>query len=174
MERSAVGAEYFESILAHIERHGMDHTAYKKIALGFTQDTDGCATPVLRKVLRHYVGFRDAPLYVNEIKNFLAATDPALFREYGSLFISTAGCLPVFGIGPANAPRPHVPCTSEDEEPPREKNYARKKKRREKNVIKKQARATAVARHMERIGKKAEKKAKRAEFEEMVRRENGS
>lgn len=167
----------FEAFLAQIKRHGMDADTYRHVSSAFAGDTSSTPSPVLREVLQHYVGYDESPVYVNEIRNFLRENDPALLEAYGRLFIRNTGCMAVFGIEPRDAVDF---CFVEDagdgaaEAAPKAKVFCDKRKARMKNKIRQQAKAAAIEKHMQRQEKKTEKKAKRADYEALVRRENGS
>ncbi|KAI5176571.1 hypothetical protein PAEPH01_2369 [Pancytospora epiphaga] len=172
-------SEYFSELKSYISTHGIDTETYKKIAIGFTKTSFDCSKALLLDILGFYIKYEESPLYVNEIQNFLKENDKRLYEAYGKLFVGVPGCKEVFGIDVPGCPEmwPEVvaPVAPQSGKESRNasKRFDKPRKRREKNLIKKQAIAEATARHRQNIEKKADKRRRRAEFEKLAKYENG-
>lgn len=178
MEKEINHTDNIQKLIEIIKKHGMNNNTYDKIALMFTEskylDTniDLCV-----KLLGEFVHYKDKILYVNEIKNFLKLHNIELFNSYGHKFENIAGCKNVFGFEMDNAENFKLPNSENDEiddiKEKKNKKYSKPKRLKIVKRIKSEAKMAAIEQFHKNIEKRADKKKKRAEFDALIRKENG-
>ncbi|KAI4293515.1 hypothetical protein PAPHI01_2789, partial [Pancytospora philotis] len=177
MKDTAKGAKRLCEIVNDTDNRSMNREVYEEMASEMARNGHRYAETTLMAAARLFVSYATEPLYVNEIKNFLKTHSDELLGKYARAFAGLPGCSEAFGLPAQETAWPAVPYTPKSlapERTKREKNFDLPKRRKPKNTIKKQARAAAAEKHRERAEQRSEKKERRAKFEEMVRKENGS
>lgn len=184
MSLASKNSSYFESILNTLRRNGIDGTQYRKIGDAFTRDIMHVSPKILNEILEYFIEYKKDKLYVNEIKSFLEKNNKELFIKYGRIFESNRGVKVVFGLEQngddfaehvINDYAVNNYVTNADNKHVEEKNnikIPRPRKNRAKNDIRKAAKAAAIQKQYKKVERNAEKKKRRSEYEEMIRKQN--
>ncbi|KAI5148326.1 hypothetical protein ENBRE01_0259 [Enteropsectra breve] len=178
------GADSLLKLKQQIKSNGIDQVTYEKLAKALVQEINKPRKGHLLEMLKCFVSYDGKALYVNEIKKHLEEHDAALFNEYAQKFKNNIGCAAAFGIEfePQHAAQAAPVCEGINDikpspkiktkiEEPHKPAFAKKRKLRVKKNVKKEARQRAIENQLSKIESQKDKKQKRKEFEEMVRRE---
>lgn len=170
---------HFENLLEELGQKPLDDALYMKTAHIFTRNLQSVPVSTLCEILAYFVERTENPIYINEIKELLRIHNKELFEKYAAVFSFNIGVLSVFGVeARIDAGCPVLDDIMEEfsleNKISQPKNSSKYKKRRSKNIIRKQAKQAAIEAHNKRYDRKAEKKARRADYEAIVKKDNGN